>query len=730
MLKFSASLLKSSTFRNAFQKIGDREYFYNPFTNRVLGVKSKAFKGLSRLGFERHADGYLILRNRELLRPIVESFVSHRNVHMQNSFLKCLPKKSQEQIIGLAELSESTENFLNKLENFIEELGSTYLKSNVHTESEMIDFNSHGNIFAETINASQLTDDQRVAVRIASEGYNVYIGGSAGTGKTVVLRQIIHELSVQQKRTVAVTASTGVAASNLNGYTFHHIFGLDGLKTTHLKKIDVVLIDEVSMIQSELITHLDIAARITRRSSVPFGGLQVILCGDFLQLGGIPNHPIFFNELFLKHFVRLKLTVIHRVTSDRKVFVDHLQAVRKGILPHDLDKSISVVEKSTCLEENEEAIYIFPRNIHVFSCNQRRLELLPEPSIVFPSQMQDVCLTDTWTDALIFNLKCHEDKSSAFIEDLDRVLRESLHSFSMNEKNFQDLQLSVYPIDVEKTDDLRCAVRARLMSLGLEDITSAERSFQLNNLINKIYVLLQNMGYTIVSKTPALDEVPVHIQTKLKEMAQKEVFFSPLETRIGARVMLRWNFSRDLVNGSVGTIENFIDPTSYIPPPGIDKKFFDHIDEYCRFLHSQGHDIPLLPLVKFSCGETIMIPPIAFPIGGDSSTNFFYSTLLALPIQLAYAFTVHKVQGLTLTGDVVVDFQDMFQCPHLVYVALSRVRKPEQLTIRALDESHISADPVALSFDDKTPPAVDIDLQKLPINAKPNSSYKFHIHWA
>ena len=729
MIRLSRPGLKSSTFANASQKINDKEFFYNPFTQRILGVKSKAFRGLNRIGFERHSDGYLVLRNRELLRPIIESFSSEPALGAQNAFFACIPRISHERILQLIRSADSTESMLNNIESFLMESGSSYIKSNVRTEAEMIDFNSHGNVLSESIDESQLTDDQRIAVRIAAEGYNVYIGGSAGTGKTVVLRQIIQELSARQKKTVAVTASTGVAASNLNGYTFHHIFGLDGLKATHLKKIDVVLIDEVSMIQSELLTHLDIAARITRKSAVPFGGMQVILCGDFLQLGGIPNHPIFFNDLFLKNFVRLKLTVIHRVTSDRKIFVDHLQAVRKGILPGDIQRSISIIDKSKFLADNEEAIYIYPRNIQVYHCNKKRLELLPEPSMIYPSQIQDVCLSDTWTDCLVFNLTCHEDKSSAFIEDLERILRDSMHSFAMKEKNFDDLQVSVYPIDVEKTDDLRCAVRARLMSLALEESSAAERSFQMSNILNKIYMLLQNMSYTVENRNPALDDVPIHIHSKLKDIAQKEVFFSPLETRIGARVMLRWNLSRDLVNGSVGIIQSFIDPTSYEPPACIEKKFYENVDAYCRFLHSQGHDIPLLPLVQFSCGQTIMIPPIAFPIGGDASTSYFYSTLLALPIQLAYAFTVHKVQGLTLTGDVVVDFQDMFQCPHLVYVALSRVRKPEQLTIRALEEEHISADPVALSFDEKTPAAVELDLEKLPLNAKPNSSYKNHNKW-
>lgn len=73
---------------------------------------------------------------------------------------------------------------------------------------------------------------------------------------------------------------------------------------------------------------------------------------------------------------------------------------------------------------------------------------------------------------------------------------------------------------------------------------------------------------------------------------------------------------------------------------------------------------------------------------------------------LGYAFTMHKVQGMTLEGKVCVDLNNSFQCAHLVYVALSRVRQAEQLEVRGYTEGMVTVEADALEFD-KTLPAVE-----------------------
>ena len=111
---------------------------------------------------------------------------------------------------------------------------------------------------------------------------------------------------------------------------------------------------------------------------------------------------------------------------------------------------------------------------------------------------------------------------------------------------------------------------------------------------------------------------------------------------------------------------------------------------------------PLMPVVRFGPedSDVIAIPPWSFSVGGDSPTNYFSIGAICLPLSLAYAFTVHKVQGLTLLGRVHINLEGMWACPHLMYVAMSRVRNPAQLTIAGFDEEHVKADPEAVSFDE------------------------------
>ncbi|OLP99167.1 ATP-dependent DNA helicase PIF1 [Symbiodinium microadriaticum] len=153
---------------------------------------------------------------------------------------------------------------------------------------------------AERISESQLTAEQRAAASRALAGENLFLTGPAGTGKSFLLRFLVQEFSHRHPGQVAVTASTGIAAAHLGGQTIHSFAGV-GVGTAPLaktlqqvqrssaavqrwKSTKVLVIDEISMIDGELLELLCGVARAVRKQSAPFGGLQVLFCGDFLQL--------------------------------------------------------------------------------------------------------------------------------------------------------------------------------------------------------------------------------------------------------------------------------------------------------------------------------------------------------------------------------------------------------------------------------------------------------------
>lgn len=140
---------------------------------------------------------------------------------------------------------------------------------------------------------------QSTALDILKSGKNVFLTGSAGAGKTYTLNHYLHYLRARDIH-VAVTASTGIAATHMNGMTIHSWAGigiLDELTpkdiarikkratiTERMQKTHVLIIDEISMLhkkQFDLINHI---MQEVRDNLLPFGGVQVIVAGDFFQL--------------------------------------------------------------------------------------------------------------------------------------------------------------------------------------------------------------------------------------------------------------------------------------------------------------------------------------------------------------------------------------------------------------------------------------------------------------
>jgi ATP-dependent DNA helicase PIF1 len=139
--------------------------------------------------------------------------------------------------------------------------------------------------------------DQALALEIMLEGHSVLLTGPAGSGKTFVLNEFVRQAK-RAGQSVAVTATTGLAASHLNGSTIHSWSGIgvmDALpgnfvanlsksRVEAMLKADVLVIDEISMLHDFRLDMVDQAARLAREDERPFGGLQVVLCGDFFQL--------------------------------------------------------------------------------------------------------------------------------------------------------------------------------------------------------------------------------------------------------------------------------------------------------------------------------------------------------------------------------------------------------------------------------------------------------------
>lgn len=159
-----------------------------------------------------------------------------------------------------------------------------------------------------------LSDEQQhVLDEVILRNKNVFFTGSAGTGKSVLLRELIAQLRQKyapknskndywepSNDSVAVTASTGIAACNIGGCTLHSFAGVglgqeavpvliskvrkNGNSVRRWQDTKVLIIDEVSMIDADFMDKLETVARAVRKNESPWGGIQVVLTGDFFQL--------------------------------------------------------------------------------------------------------------------------------------------------------------------------------------------------------------------------------------------------------------------------------------------------------------------------------------------------------------------------------------------------------------------------------------------------------------
>ena len=247
---------------------------------------------------------------------------------------------------------------------------------------------------------------QSTALNLLKSGQNVFLTGSAGAGKTYTLNQYIHYLRAR-KVPVAITASTGIAATHMNGMTIHTWSGI-GIKDSlddddltwmferkylrdNLEKAEVLIIDEVSMLHGKQLDMVNQVLKFFKQTSAPFGGLQVIVAGDFFQLPPVSknketNREKFcfmsaawqeakFNICYLSEQHRQQNNALNQILNEIRVqkvseqSIQHLQATRTQSLEADITR-------------------LFTHNVDVEQINQRHLASLEREQKVFMAEVK------------------------------------------------------------------------------------------------------------------------------------------------------------------------------------------------------------------------------------------------------------------------------------------------------------------------------------------------------
>lgn len=453
-----------------------------------------------------------------------------------------------------------------------------------------------------------LSEEQTRILQLVQDGESVFYTGSAGTGKSVLLREIIKTMRKKWPNSpdaVAITASTGIAACNIGGVTIHSFSGIGlGIESVDVlvnkvkknkkaysrwTRTKVLIIDEVSMVDGDLFDKIAQVGTRLRGSPKPFGGIQLVVTGDFFQLPPVGKSGVKFAfeaKLWSETIKRtFNLTKVFRQTDQE--FVDMLNEMRFGCLSA---ASITRFRSLSRYIEYDDGL---------------------GPTELFPRR-----------------------------EEVDR------------------------------------ANSGRLSGLQTEAMT-----------------------YT------AQDGGPLALTDSGKKMLSNFMAPEVLTLRKDAQVMLIKNTDENLVNGSMGRVRRFVDPSTY----GIE----DDIDALAEDGSSKSSAKPPSKPAKKSAvvGTVQLYPEVEFILPHGARRRVLVMPEISkvelpsgelqvsrsqLPLILSWAMSIHKSQGQTLDR-VKVDLGKVFEKGQ-AYVALSRATSLEGLQVLNFDPNKVMAHPKVIQW--------------------------------
>lgn len=255
---------------------------------------------------------------------------------------------------------------------------------------------------------------QEKALEKLKSGVNVFLTGEGGAGKTHTIMEFIKFLD-KEKLDYALTASTGIASTHINGKTIHSWSGLGIRKNLNEKEIEVLadkpwvkqkllgaevlIIDEISMLDGILLTDIDNLLQAVHRNKESFGGIQVVFVGDFFQLPPVNRNGVdvvfaFESEAWKNAGLEIcYLTEQHRQNDNE--FLDILNSMRSGNITPEHKERLN-----TCQLEVKPETKIFTHNISVDRLNKEKLDAID-------SKMHSFKMHVWGEERFIDNLKKH-----------------------------------------------------------------------------------------------------------------------------------------------------------------------------------------------------------------------------------------------------------------------------------------------------------------------------------
>ena len=265
---------------------------------------------------------------------------------------------------------------------------------------------------------------------------HIFLTGKAGTGKTTFLRN----LQTKTYKRMVVVAPTGVAAINAGGQTIHSFFQLpfgpqipenaqntmawgkmsakskaaqlqklNKKKINLIRSLDLLIIDEISMVRADVLDAIDAVLRRVRRSSKPFGGVQLLMIGDVHQLAPVAKQeewevlspyydtPYFFGSQVLKNAPYICVELEHIYRQHDEDFITLLNKVRNNRMDAECVRLLNTRFKPNFVPKDEEGyITLTTHNYQADQINESKLAAIKEKPVVFRAEVHGIFPENTY----------------------------------------------------------------------------------------------------------------------------------------------------------------------------------------------------------------------------------------------------------------------------------------------------------------------------------------------
>lgn len=266
--------------------------------------------------------------------------------------------------------------------------------------------------------------NQQLFDLVENTSRNIFLTGKAGTGKTTFLNGFV----TKTRKKHIVVAPTGIAAINAGGVTIHSMFGfplrtfiptlerIDGNlamnipdlvqhfkyrkdKLKLLREVEVIIIDEVSMLRADVLDMMDFSLRHIRRNPLKFGGVQMLFIGDLYQLPPVVRDeneyimkqyyasPFFFDAFALKDTALLTVELTEVFRQKDEAFLEILNEIRDGYLSEDHFQALNARFIPNFEPKDEAYVYLCSHNRMADEINNRKLQDLSGKSFFYKANV-------------------------------------------------------------------------------------------------------------------------------------------------------------------------------------------------------------------------------------------------------------------------------------------------------------------------------------------------------